>query len=236
MSNVILNLYHGSDHIVEKPQFGVGREDNDYGSGFYTTEIVDLAEEWALLYGAESAVVNAYQLDTSSLNVLSLDNLGPLAWIAEVVSHRGVSSPVAKTFSEDFVRKYKPNTDTADIIIGYRADDSYGDIIESFLSGEITVTEVQKLFWKGELGHQVFLKSRLSFDRLMYLGSRKPKLTDHIGESIRYARQEVLNFLQNRRIQIARRFRVPPISSIDALEHNYIYYQNQQEFGYYESR
>lgn len=31
-------IYHGSDHIIDKPKFGVGKEDNDYGSGFYTTE------------------------------------------------------------------------------------------------------------------------------------------------------------------------------------------------------
>lgn len=31
-------LYHGSDVILKKPLYGVGKEDNDYGSGFYTTE------------------------------------------------------------------------------------------------------------------------------------------------------------------------------------------------------
>ena len=28
-------LYHGSDVILKKPLYGVGKEDNDYGSGFY---------------------------------------------------------------------------------------------------------------------------------------------------------------------------------------------------------
>ena len=31
-------LYHGSDVILKKPLYGVGKEDNDYGSGFFTTE------------------------------------------------------------------------------------------------------------------------------------------------------------------------------------------------------
>lgn len=231
MSENALILYHGSDHIVDKPQFGLGRTDNDYGSGFYTTEILARAEEWALLYGSDTAIINKYQLDIASLNIIELDNLGPLAWIAEVVSHRGVSSSVAKTFAADFVRLYKPNTDLADVIVGYRADDSYGDVIESFLSGEITVDEVQKLFWKGELGHQVFIKSQQAFDALRYIDYQRPKNLQNAGNNIVTARKEVLSFLQNRRIQIARRFQVPPISIIDALEHQYIYNKDAE---YYE--
>lgn len=33
-------LYHGSDHIIEKPVFGEGKSYNDYGRGFYCTEHV----------------------------------------------------------------------------------------------------------------------------------------------------------------------------------------------------
>jgi hypothetical protein len=41
----IIDLYHGSDHIVEYPSFGVGKPDNDYGSGFYTTRIIERASD-----------------------------------------------------------------------------------------------------------------------------------------------------------------------------------------------
>ncbi|ACV21344.1 Uncharacterised protein [Slackia heliotrinireducens] len=30
-----LVLFHGSDHVVDKPVFGGGRARNDYGRGFY---------------------------------------------------------------------------------------------------------------------------------------------------------------------------------------------------------
>ena len=30
-------IYHGSDHIIEKPQYGYGKPYNDYGVGFYCT-------------------------------------------------------------------------------------------------------------------------------------------------------------------------------------------------------
>lgn len=38
--NEKLVLYHGSDHIIEKPLFGLGSTDNDYGKGIYCTRIL----------------------------------------------------------------------------------------------------------------------------------------------------------------------------------------------------
>lgn len=50
--------------------------------------------------------------------------------------------------------------------MGYRADDCYGEVIESFMTGELTIDEVRKLFYKGELGSQVFIKSPRAFAAL----------------------------------------------------------------------
>ena len=41
-------LFHGSDHIIETPIYGVGKKHNDYGQGFYCTEDIALAKEWAV--------------------------------------------------------------------------------------------------------------------------------------------------------------------------------------------
>lgn len=40
-------LYHGSEYLIENPQFGKGSLHNDYGRGFYCTENIELAKEWA---------------------------------------------------------------------------------------------------------------------------------------------------------------------------------------------
>ena len=40
-------IYHGSEFQVEKPLSGYGKKENDYGQGFYTTEIIELAKEWS---------------------------------------------------------------------------------------------------------------------------------------------------------------------------------------------
>ena len=39
-------LYHGSDHIIERPIYGKGNVHNDYGLGFYTTWDLEIAKEW----------------------------------------------------------------------------------------------------------------------------------------------------------------------------------------------
>lgn len=44
-------LYHGSQFIIEKPEFGKGKKNNDYGQGFYCTEDEGLAGEWAVDFG-----------------------------------------------------------------------------------------------------------------------------------------------------------------------------------------
>ena len=37
-------IYHGSAKIIEKPVFGMGNPNNDYGLGFYCTESEELAK------------------------------------------------------------------------------------------------------------------------------------------------------------------------------------------------
>ena len=37
-------IYHGSDHIIEHPEFGYGKTYNDYGTGFYCTENPNMAK------------------------------------------------------------------------------------------------------------------------------------------------------------------------------------------------
>ena len=43
-----ITIYHGSKEIVEVPEFGKGKKNNDFGLGFYCTESDALAKEWAV--------------------------------------------------------------------------------------------------------------------------------------------------------------------------------------------
>ena len=146
-------VYHGSDHIIQTPVYLGGRDDNDYGNGFYTTEYEDCAKSWAVLNGDPShSIVNKYELALDGLNVLNLADFGVLAWIAEVVSNRGTSQEATEILGKRLVEMYKVDTSLYDIIKGYRADDSYTQVIEAFLLNQINIVEVERLFYKGSLG------------------------------------------------------------------------------------
>ena len=45
-----MKLYHGSTVIVDKPLVSFGRDNLDFGKGFYTTSIQNQAEEWILRF------------------------------------------------------------------------------------------------------------------------------------------------------------------------------------------
>ena len=80
---MIIELYHGSDHIIEQPELGKGRLKNDYGKGFYCTEERDLSREWGVSRSRDG-IVNQYQLETNGLT----DYSGPLrATCPEFESH-----------------------------------------------------------------------------------------------------------------------------------------------------
>lgn len=114
----MIKVYHGSDHIIKNPVCMGGKEDNDYGNGFYTTEYEDRARSWAGLNGTpEKSIVNVYDLQLDKLKIVDLNEQGVLAWIAEVVSNRGISEENAAIVGERLVELYKPDTTQADIFL-----------------------------------------------------------------------------------------------------------------------
>lgn len=218
-------LYHGSDRIVEKPLFGFGRSDNDYGSGFYTTEIEEKADEWAIVNGSKSSAYrNCYEIDFNGLHVVNLDEYGPLAWIAEIIANRGARSERSQELGNMIVSGYRVELGDADIIIGYRADDSYIDIIDSFLKNEVSINEVDRLFHKGNLGQQVFIKSQKAFDNLVFTGAVRLDEKDVDRQNEINARMEVSRFLKNRTTAILIDGFVPyGLLARDVIKNHFVY-------------
>ena len=79
-----MQIYHGSSVIVEKPELSKGKMSNDYGRGFYCTEDVEMAKEWACKGKEPPAFSNVYELDCQGLTVLDLsaEPFTVLNWIA----------------------------------------------------------------------------------------------------------------------------------------------------------
>lgn len=60
-----LILYHGTPDEIVIPQYGRGDEKHDYGKGFYLSESIELAKEWAVCRPDEAnGWVHKYELDT----------------------------------------------------------------------------------------------------------------------------------------------------------------------------
>ena len=123
-----LTVFHGSQQIIEKPVFGKGNPHNDYGLGFYCTESVDLAKEWACSTETDG-FANQYELNLTDLSILSLTSgdYNILNWLYILLENRkfrigGDIAMQAKNYIfENFAIEYKKY----DIVKGYRADDSY---------------------------------------------------------------------------------------------------------------
>jgi hypothetical protein len=164
-------LYHGSVSIVKKPSFGKGNVHNDYGPGFYCTEYVELAKEWAC--GDESGgFVNSYLLDTTHLSMLDLsgDGYTVLNWLAVLINNRtfSVSNPVAEQGYAYLTARFLPDLSSYDLIKGYRADDSYFAFSLDFLNNTISLRQLNRAMYLGNLGKQIMLKSRKAFKSLQF--------------------------------------------------------------------
>ena len=165
-------IYHGSPEIVEVPTFGIGSLTNDYGQGFYCTESLDLAKEWACPT-IDDGFSNKYEFDLSDLNVLYLNKEGYniLNWIAILLKHRTFTkrSPISREASKYILSEFMPDVSGYDVIWGYRADDSYFGYAKDFLNNGISVSQLGQAMELGELGEQIVLMSKRSFEKIHFL-------------------------------------------------------------------
>ena len=167
-----IRLYHGSANIVQEPIYGQGKSYNDYGRGFYCTEHIELAKEWACTENS-NGYANEYQLDIDGLRILDLSSkrYTILHWLALLVKYRGLrlSTPVMNRGAEWLREHYLIDLSRYDIIIGYRADDSYFSFARAFLSNQISYKQLTYAMNLGKLGEQIVLKSEKAFDSIEFL-------------------------------------------------------------------
>lgn len=157
-----MELWHGSQKIIETPQLGLGKVHNDYGQGFYCTESLDLAREWACSRDADG-FANRYELDMADLKVLDL--LSPqysvLHWIALLVEHRSFrkDTAVAVVACEYLRDHFLPDANAYDVIRGWRADDSYFSYARAFVNNTITVDQLGRAMRLGTLENRLCSKA-----------------------------------------------------------------------------
>jgi hypothetical protein len=168
-----MTLYHGSISIIEKPAFGEGNIHNDYGLGFYCTESMELAKEWAC-GDKRGGFVNTYKFNTAHLSMLDLsgDSYTILNWLAVLINNRTFffSNSVAQEGHAYLSAHFLPSLSPYDAIKGYRADDSYFAFSLDFLNNTISLRQLKAAMYLGNLGIQIMVKSKKAFNALQFAG------------------------------------------------------------------
>ena len=123
-----IEVYHAGTERVEYPDCRFGRENLDFGQGFYITDIYDQAYNFALSKSRERrklALINVYLLDRKSLleeaNSLIFDSYNE-EWLEFIVECRS---------GGDIWKEY-------DYIEGGVADDRVIDTVNMYIEGFIS--------------------------------------------------------------------------------------------------
>jgi len=165
-------IYHGSKNIIRNPVFGAGNPFNDYGLGFYCTHDIELASEWACSEET-GGFANKYELDWDSLSIMNLSgaDYNVLNWLAILLNNRifRVSNDIASTGKKFLLERFLPDTSKYDVLIGYRADDSYFSFANAFINNAISLAQLEKALYLGDLGEQTMIKTEAAFSNLHFL-------------------------------------------------------------------
>jgi len=161
-------LYHGTPDKEVVPTFGLGDDKHDYGRGFYLSEDIELAKEWAVCRPNETnGWVHKYELQTKGLKILDFQEKDVLAWLAELMKHRNADdSKRYRVLSVKFIEKYGIDTSEYDIIKGWRANASYFYIAKEFVRDNIDMDILEDLLSLGGLGIQYCIKTEKAYSKL----------------------------------------------------------------------
>ena len=120
-----MELFHGSNVVVDQPKIITDGYYKDFGYGFYCTNLEIQAKRWALVK-QHWHVVNVYDyLENKSLNIRGFDEMTD-EWLDFVVACR-------QGIKHDY-----------DMLEGPMADDTIWNYVDDFTRGEISRTA----FWE----------------------------------------------------------------------------------------
>ena len=202
---MIKKIYHGSSNIIERPIFGYGKLYNDYGLGFYCADSLDMAKEWGVSK-EQDGYANCYEIECDGLQILDLNapEYSILHWLTVLLQNRefDIPSGLALEAKEYLCANFAVNYEEFDVIIGYRADDSYFSFAQDFINGTISYRQLNNALHLGKLGQQFVLKSELAFERIKFVGSEVAESKEWYAKKMlrdKTARREYFNVERNRR-------------------------------------
>lgn len=170
-----MKIYHGSKVVIKEPNVKGSNELNDYGPSFYLTKDLEAAKSWACKNDS-IGIVNEYEIrDQSfdSLKILDLTNrtkFSVLNWMAILMHFRQLDTSFIKNneLTLNWLKKYYIDANEYDVIIGFRADDSYFRFPLRFISNDLAFEDLEDVFLSGELGVQYAFMSQRAIKMLKF--------------------------------------------------------------------
>lgn len=157
-------VYHGTILEIKEPKIITTEIGRDFGFAFYTTDIKEQAERWALRRAMiqsrkskanVSAVVNIYEWERDvNTDILEFDGAS-MEWLDMVVSCRSNLS-----FRHDH-----------DIVIGKIADDNVGETVAYVIQGIMRKEDAIERLKFEKINNQIAFCSERSLKQLKFIKS-----------------------------------------------------------------
>lgn len=157
-------VYHGTTLEIKEPKIITTEIGRDFGFAFYSTDIKEQAERWALRRAmiqsrkskaAVSAVVNIYEWErNANTDILEFDGAS-MEWLDMVVSCRSDLS-----FKHDH-----------DIVIGKIADDNVGETVAYVIQGIMRKEDAIERLKFEKINNQIAFCSERSLKQLKFIKS-----------------------------------------------------------------
>lgn len=151
-------VYHGSIVPVREPIVKVGRENLDFGQGFYVTDIKEQAVRWASRMGRqlqEKSLLNIYELDIEQIekeyHFFKFPDYNK-EWLDFIVKSRKGERPWA----------------AYDLIEGGVANDRVIDTVEAYINGMMTVEMALGQLAQHRPNNQFCLLNQQLVDRYLH--------------------------------------------------------------------
>lgn len=183
-----IQVYHGSDCIVKNPALSYGREDADFGIGFYVTTDLEMAEKWAAR--RRNSIINVYRMNPDHLNGLEFElNKG---WLDFVVQNRSGH------------KRVEMNLTDIDYIKGATADDRLFAVVEQYEGDLLDADTAIKAMNAMKIGEQLALISEAGIRELKFTHSymlsseRKKELKSILTDMRREANEIVEKILRDK--------------------------------------
>jgi hypothetical protein len=177
-----MKFYYGADKLVIKPLFNTGNPSNDYGLGFYLTTDKEIAKLWASKFKNGGFLIE-YDVDTDGLNIKQLATINDndiLTWLSILIAHRFSIEERNQNIQNIkwLEANYPIDLTGVDVIIGYRADDSYFDYSRDFVRNDLSLELLKDAMMLGKLGKQFVLISEKAFKHIKYVKHEEVPYTD----------------------------------------------------------